>query len=236
MKWPHSTLLVLIFILLSNTIFASSLSINPVLLTLTNEEPVTTLTLTNLSDSIATVQADVVSWQQKMGVDINRNTSDMIISPPLFQLKAHESQLLRVAWLSKHPVNEQLTYRVILREIIPHKIIPEGREANLQIALAFSIPLFVQPSVQNLLYQWEARWIGKNKLKLDLNNSGNVTLFVNKIQLRSNNNEVLNKQMFAYILPKKSHVFALDLKKSNALNISAMINGEWKVNSVQIKE
>jgi len=236
MKWVHLSLLLILFTFVSNNILASSLSINPVLLTLTNEEPVSTMTLTNLSDNTVTVQADVVSWLQNMGMDINRHTSDMLISPPLFEIQAHQSQLLRVAWLNKHALNEQLTYRVILREIVTHKIIPQGKEGDLQIALVFSIPLFVQPPVQNVLYQWEAKWHGKNKLKLNLNNPGNMTVFVNQIQLRNTDNILLDRKMFAYILPKKNHVFELNIKKTSALNISARINGEWKTDSVQIKK
>jgi len=237
MKSLHILLLSLLVLLNSPVIKAASLNINPILLSLSQEEPVTTLTLTNLSDKKVTVQADVLAWTQKNGHDIQQPTFDMVISPAVFQVEGQKSQLLRVAWLSKHAIDKQLTYRVILREIVPNKIVIQNpKETNLQIAIAFSIPLFVEPAIKSQRFHWQAKWQRNHQLQLHLQNQGNTTLFLNKIQLSDNHQLLSSKNIFLYLLPMQHHEFAFPLKKTSELNVKAMINGEWNSASVQIQD
>lgn len=215
--------------------FAGNLNVSPVLLTLTHDEPIATLTLINSSDEDTTIQADVVHWSQKDGQDNLTPTSDLIISPPLFQLAAHESQLIRVAWLDSHALDTQLTYRVLLREIIPHASARKSyAQKNLWIALQISLPLFIQPQVPEIDFQWRIKRLNPKTFALNLINAGNTTLFLNQIEYLSGKKLLAHQKTFAYVLPKKNHGWLLKPQRGTVTHIRALINGEWKIKSVQV--
>ncbi len=123
---------------------AGQFSVSPVRIQMTARDRATAITLTNEGDTDLVMQADIYHWKQKPdGQDDLVLSEDMILSPPILKLPPHSRQVVRLARLRPVPNGEQQTYRLIVREI-PEAQVTEGA-VKLQIAMAFSLPVFISP-------------------------------------------------------------------------------------------
>jgi len=131
------------------------------------------VTITNEGDEELVMQADLYLWKQKPdGEDELTLTEDMFLSPPIIKLAGKSHQVVRLARLNRAIAEQQQTYRMIVREI------PEARPAKeniqLQIALAFSMPVFITPpGAKNKLDCVVAR-TSANSINVTCENSGNA--------------------------------------------------------------
>lgn len=124
--------------------WAGLFSVTPVRVYMAPRDRATAITITNEGDEELVMQADVYTWKQKPdGSDDLQLSEDLILSPPIVKIAAHARQVVRLAMISPPAAPDQITYRMVLREI------PEARAADkkvqLQIALAFSLPVFITP-------------------------------------------------------------------------------------------
>jgi fimbrial chaperone protein len=104
----------------------------------------TAITVTNEGDTELVMQADIFDWKQKPdGTDDLTLSEDMILAPPIVKLAPKSRQVLRLALTRPPPRREQLTYRLIVREIPEAK--PPETGVQVQFALAFSLPVFITP-------------------------------------------------------------------------------------------
>ena len=129
---------------LAMPVWAGQFSVTPVRIYVAPKDRAAAVTVTNEGDEELVMQADVYVWKQKPGGEDELTLSeDLFLSPPIIKLAAKSRQVVRLAMLRPPKTNRQLTYRVIVREI------PEARKAKktveLQIALAFSLPVFITP-------------------------------------------------------------------------------------------
>jgi fimbrial chaperone protein len=122
---------------------AAQFTITPVRIFMTPRDRAVAVTVTNDSDEEVVMQADLFTWKQRPdGSDDLQPTEDLILTPPILKLAPRARQVVRLARLSGAPAAEQQTYRLVVREV------PEARSTNqlqLQVALAFSLPVFVSP-------------------------------------------------------------------------------------------
>jgi fimbrial chaperone protein len=125
-------------------LYAGQFSVSPVRIQMTARDRATAITLTNEGDTELVMQADIYLWKQKPdGQDDLQLSEDMILSPPILKLAPRARQVVRLARLQPIPRGEQQTYRLIVREI-PEAQVTEGA-VKLQIAMAFSLPVFISP-------------------------------------------------------------------------------------------
>lgn len=123
---------------------AGDFSVTPVRIFMEARDRAIAITVVNEGDEEIVMQADLYSWHQKPGGDDDLVlTEDMILSPPILKLAPKSRQIVRLARLGPAPASDQLTYRMIIREIPEAK--PASKELKLQIALAFSLPVFITP-------------------------------------------------------------------------------------------
>ncbi|OIZ98316.1 hypothetical protein BEV13_06885 [Rickettsiella grylli] len=163
--------------------------------------------MTNRGNETSLLQLSLFDWKQSPnGKDSYKISHDILLTPPLFALPAHKTQIIRFAL--KHPTYNTLqkTYRLHLKEVQQPKQKKLGQ--TLYFLMDISLPLFVQPqqSVENGI--WSIKRLGSHRLKLNLYNDGNVSLFVNQWQLFDKNTpEPITKKhsTFAYVLPRSSH-------------------------------
>ena len=125
-------------------VYAGVFSVTPVRIYMTPRDKAVAVTINNEADEELVIQADVYAWKQKPdGKDDLALTEDLLLSPPIIKVPAKSHQVVRLARLHALPQTQQLTYRMIVREI------PEARPAKdkvqLQVALAFSMPVFITP-------------------------------------------------------------------------------------------
>ena len=131
-------------LLAATSALAATFSVTPVRIYMKPQDRAVAVTITNEGDEPVVLQADVYAWTQKPdGSDETQLTEDLILSPPIIKLGPKARQVVRLARLRAPDASRQLTYRMILREI------PEAHQAEkkvqLQIALAFSLPVFITP-------------------------------------------------------------------------------------------
>ena len=104
----------------------------------------TAVTITNEGDAELVMQADIYTWKQKSdGADDLALSDDLILAPPIVKIPAKGRQVVRLAMITPPTSRDQATYRMILREI-PEAHAPD-KKVQLQIALAFSLPVFITP-------------------------------------------------------------------------------------------
>jgi fimbrial chaperone protein len=124
---------------------AAQFTITPVRIFMTPRDRAVAVTVTNDSDEEVVMQADLFTWKQRPdGSDDLQPTEDLILTPPILKLAPRARQVVRLARLSAAPVDEQQTYRLVVRELPEARANPQ--QLQLQVALAFSLPVFISPA------------------------------------------------------------------------------------------
>jgi len=132
-------------LLFATPVWAGLFSVTPVRIYMDPRDRAIAVTITNEGDEELVMQADIFVWKQKVnGEDDLTLSEDLILSPPILKLAPKSRQVVRLARLRLTPTRDQLQYRMVVREV------PEAKAASdnvqLQIALAFSLPVFITPA------------------------------------------------------------------------------------------
>jgi fimbrial chaperone protein len=123
---------------------AGTFSVSPVRIYMQQRERATAVTIVNEGTTEIAMQAELYEWRQKSdGTDELIPTSDLIMAPPQLKLSSKAQQVIRLANLRPVPPGRQLTYRLVVREI--PEALPPAPGAQIQVALAFSLPVFITP-------------------------------------------------------------------------------------------
>ena len=119
-------------------------SVTPVRIFMSPRDRATAVTITNEGDQELVMQADIYTWKQKAdGSDDLALSDDLILAPPILKIPAKGRQVVRLAMITPPASPDQSTYRMILREV--PEAHPADQKVQLQIALAFSLPVFITP-------------------------------------------------------------------------------------------
>lgn len=210
---------------------AGVVNLEPTRLVFSNEEPVVTLHVSNPSDAKITMQLQLFRWSMQKDKNIYSPSDDIIISPPLFSIAAHQAQVVRFA-LSQPNLHGamQRTYRLSLLEVLPDpKTLPEAeKEKQLRIALQVLMPIFIEPKTRAENFVWLTRKLDGERYQVTLKNTGNVTLFLDAWQMLSNNKVVAEqKKQFVYVLPQHEFQWQVPIAtNASSVDISAHINNE----------
>jgi fimbrial chaperone protein len=141
---PRSILPVLAAALLATPAWAGSIEVGPILVQMVGPERTATLTITNASDEAESLQVRTVEWSQGPDGDAYAPSQSLIASPPLVELKAGESQTIRLVVEGVADNKGERAYRVILDEIPRH---PEVAGAGVKTAIRVLVPVFLTPSL-----------------------------------------------------------------------------------------
>ena len=124
---------------------AGTFSVSPVRIFMEARERATGITIENEGDTDLVMQAELFEWKQKPdGTDDLQPTNDLVLAPPILKLAPHSRQVVRLANLRPVPAGEQRTYRMIVREV-PEALAQQKPGVHIQVALAFSLPVFITP-------------------------------------------------------------------------------------------
>lgn len=202
---------------------AGNMSVYPLRAVMDGSRTSEVLTLRNLDKKPMLVQPTVVRWTQKDGKDVHEPTRDILISPALVEIQPGESQVVRLALRRAQEAGEELSYRVLLKEV-PRTSSASG--ATLEIAMNISLPVFVLPkagSAKPLLELTDARpeATGKSEgLRVTLRNSGNAHVQVTKFALRESSSPLGEYNSMFYILPGNSSTIRIPLaRKPNSHSV-----------------
>ena len=194
--------------------FAGQFTVTPVRMFLTPQDRAIAVTITNEGDAPIVMQADLYSWKQKPGGEDDLVlTEDLILSPPVLKLAPKSRQVVRLARVKPVQSADQQTYRMIVREI------PEALQANsglqLQVALAFSLPVFITPPTAKRQVICAAERSAANVVRATCENKGNAYAQLRELTLASDAGEKLAvSEAGGYILPDVTRVF--DVKRAGS--------------------
>ena len=196
-------------VLMPSAGYAGQFSVSPVRIFMAAKDRTTAVTLTNESDVELVMQADVFLWQQTpSGQEDLAPTEDVVVAPPIIKLAPRARQVIRLALLKPVPPDQQLTYRLIVREIPEVKPVEPG--VQLQIALAFSMPIFISPSGVKRQLVCESARTGPGEVRVSCENKGNAYAFASDFKLRNTSGEIIaSSGDGGYVLPGIKRSFSL---------------------------
>jgi fimbrial chaperone protein len=188
---------------------AAEFSVTPVRIFMTAKDRAVAITVTNEGDEEVVMQADLYSWTQKPGgEDELVLTEDMILSPPILKLAPKSRQVVRLARLTAQPAGKQLTFRMIVREIPEAR--PASKELTLQIALAFSLPVFVTPPGAKRELVCGIERVAPDTINAVCENKGNAYALPREFVLLAENSEkIASRDSGGYILPEVQRSFEI---------------------------
>jgi len=235
----------LVFLLalsITSPLWAGPFSVNPVRIFMTPKDKAVAVTITNEGDEELVMQADLYTWRQKPGgEDELVLTEDLLMSPPIIKLAGKSRQVVRLARLSPIKQAEQLTYRMIVREI--PEALPNKGTLQLQIAIAFSLPVFITPPTAKYKLDCTASKTAPDTISATCENSGTAYAQLIDFTLTGQNDEKLaSRDTGAYILPTIKRDFDIKSEGNKAIpggkaNLTVrMDDGSKKTFEVIIKE
>ncbi len=191
--WPRSAsvLLCALAVTSSGLVLADGFTVTPVRIYMTPKDRAVAITVTNDGDNELVMQADLFQWKQTPeGQDDLIPTEEMFLAPPIVKIPAKSRQVVRLARISREMPSEQLTYRMIVREI-PEARKPTGDSSEVQFALAFNMPVFItSPQAKPKLDCTIARATA-NAVKAVCANTGTAHIHPVKLELSDRSGQVL---------------------------------------------
>lgn len=190
---------------------AGNFSVSPVRIYMTPKDRATAITITNESDEQLVMQADIYTWKQKPGGEDDLALSeDLFLSPPIIKLAPRARQVVRLAMVSPPKSRDQITYRMLLREIVEAR--PPDEQLQLQVALAFSLPVFITPPGAKGALGCTVARSSADSVKVECDNKGNAYVHPREFSLASAAGEkYAGRDSGGYILPGIRRSF--DLKR-----------------------
>lgn len=207
---------------------AGSFTVNPVRVTLSPNQAVAAITVSNKGSEASVIQLETSRWTQKDGQDVLTPSREILATPPIFTLPPGGSQIVRVG-LRRAPDGEhELTYRLVLREVPPPQPIAQG----LRVALAISMPVFVvssRPSFSNL--EWQAVRLPDGGIQLQATNTGSAHVQVGALALSSAGAgpPLVRESVATYVLPGNTRSWTFksvaDVPAGSVLSLHAGTDG-----------
>ncbi|MDB5753328.1 MAG: molecular chaperone [Ramlibacter sp.] len=193
---------------LSLTAQAAQFTITPVRIFMAPRDRAVAVTVSNDSDEQVVMQADLYSWKQKAdGSDDLELTEDLVLTPPILKLAPRSRQVVRLALLTPRPAGVQQTYRLIVREV------PEARPAGqlqLQLALAFSLPVFITPPGARRELQCVVERSAADRAQARCGNSGTAYAQIRSLELIDEKGlRLAGRDTVGYVLPGITRSFEL---------------------------
>ena len=204
-----TSLMGLLTVSLVTPVWAGVFSVTPVRIYMVPKDRAVAVTITNDGDTELIMQADLYLWKQKPdGQDELTLTEDMFLAPPIIKMAPKSRQVVRLARLSPTKSTEQLTYRMIVREIPEAK--PAKQDLQLQIALAFSMPVFITPAGAKAKLNCTAERVTADTINAICENTGNAYSHPTTIQLKNSAGDKLaSNEIGGYILPNIKRSFSI---------------------------
>lgn len=192
---------------------AGVFTVTPVRIYMSMKEKAIAVTITNEGDEELVMQADVYEWRQKTdGTDDLTLTEDMLLSPPIIKVPGKSRQVIRLARLRPADPERQLTYRMIVREVPEAR--PSKDKIQLQLALAFSMPVFITPPAAKHKLDCAIERVAANSVNVLCENKGNAYAQPLEFSLSDETGKTLAAHnQAAYILPTVKRSFNIKSDK-----------------------
>lgn len=211
MKQRHKVALAALLSVLAGQAAAAEFAVTPVRIFMTTRERAVAVTVLNEGTEPVVMQADLFAWKQKPGgEDELTPTEDLLLSPPILKLAPQSRQVVRLARLTPPSATEQLTYRMVVREIPEAR--PPSEGYRVQVALAFSLPVFITPPGAKRVVDCTVERAAADAVRAVCGNSGTAYAQMREFVLTHNGEKVANVDGGGYVLPSITRKF--DIKRA----------------------
>lgn len=226
---------------------AGAFSVSPMLVELDAKTPFATIEVTNdEAQEMMLMQASAKRWTKDGDKDTYAETQDLIVIPPMFRLNPGQKQTIRIALPSTASLqnnSEEMAYRIYIEQLAAeNKEYQSGSQTQeLDFFMNVGVPLFVLPSAGvNREAYWEVTQLPDNKVRVDFENTGNVHIKINAVDLFMGDKELVKENTHAYIFSGGKKSWELTPKpatslKGKSVTLKTIVNGqeqslEMKVN------
>jgi fimbrial chaperone protein len=121
---------------------AQALTISPVLVELSPDRRITSITIANSADHPVSFQTQTLAWSQADGVDVYVDTDELIVVPPIAEIAANASQIFRVTFRASAP--QERAYRLIFEDVTDVVTTAHSAdEVTIDIRVNHSLPVFI---------------------------------------------------------------------------------------------
>jgi fimbrial chaperone protein len=184
--------------LLTEGTAVAGMSVSPVYLNLTGKARATSVKLQN-SGTNRSVQARVYRWAIKDGKEELTPTDAVAASPPIAQVPANGTQMIRLVRKNPAPVATEEAYRVLVDELPSPE---DAARPGVTVLTRSSIPLFIEPERSGLPdLQWTLARCDKGWLALSVENRGERRALIKKLALRQVGKEISQREgLIGYVL------------------------------------
>ncbi len=134
---------------LAPAVASAQLLINPVLVEFGAAQRIASVTVT--LDSAAAesmlLQADVLSWTQGLdGSSVSEGSDDLLVVPPMAELKPGEQQTFRIALRGARQKPEEAAYRLILEDVAAPPVDASGQPGMaINFRMRHDLPVLLAP-------------------------------------------------------------------------------------------
>jgi len=183
---------------------AANLQISPVSIQFRAGQGAAGINLQNYGDTPLYGQVRVYAWDQRDGQDVLTPATDVVASPPVMEIAARSTQVIRLVRRSNNQPATEQTYRILIDEI-PRNDAAAGA-TGVAIRLQYSVPVFAMPvddkAAPRLLWtvlRKDGNWI------LRVRNDGSLHAQIGATTLKGagGKDHELSKGLLGYVLPGK---------------------------------
>jgi fimbrial chaperone protein len=121
---------------------AAVISVSPVILEFAPGQKALTTTISNPGDQTIQVQVRLVRWSSAGDGETYTPTRDIGFSPPMFELKPSERQVVRMVLRTPRLPDRELAYRLIVDQL------PDPEARGVQMPVRMVMPVFVAPDAK----------------------------------------------------------------------------------------
>jgi fimbrial chaperone protein len=213
---------------------AASLRVSPVLLDLSAPTAATSLRVWNDAKSPINVQVRIFRWSQKNGEDVYTPATDVVVSPPMTQLKGGGENMVRIVRTSKTPVRAEESYRVIVDEL------PDAgarRAGTVNLVIRHSIPVFFsQSDLDTAKPAWSVTRTSGG-YRVSVNNSGNKRMRISNLVLQNAGGSAVGRQdgLVGYVLGRSNTSWFIPAAGGKAGSGTLTISAESDAGAVNAK-
>jgi fimbrial chaperone protein len=120
-----------------------AVTISPVLVELSPDRPITSITVFNPADHAVSFQTQILAWSQSDGADVYVDSQELMVVPPIAEIAAGESQIFRVTFRGA-PGAEERAYRLIFEDVSEIATAAHSAGgATIDIRINHSLPVFI---------------------------------------------------------------------------------------------
>jgi fimbrial chaperone protein len=128
--------------------------INPVVVEFAPRQRVASVTI-SLSDTATRamrLQAEVLSWRQDLqGKDVTAPSTDLLVTPPIAELRPGQKQLFRIAPRGPRQGSGELAYRLVLEDVAPPAPAPDtpstdSPDISIRLRMRYDLPVLLAPA------------------------------------------------------------------------------------------